>query len=164
MNSAVKTSGDLDKLASLGSASLYPEKVKILIGSGTCGLAMGARAVEEAALATVKKLKADATVSRIGCIGFCSQEPLLDIVLPGGPRVSFGSMTAPRRVPSSRPISQKAISAARSRWAGFLRGARVHRRRAQLRFKPGGRGNPGMVEARFLPAPEKSDHAELRFH
>ncbi len=94
MSTAVKTMVDLDRLAALGSASLYPKKLKILIGSGTCGLAMGARKVEEAALATVKKCKADATVSRTGCIGFCSQEPLLDIVMPGGPRVSFGGMTA----------------------------------------------------------------------
>jgi NADH:ubiquinone oxidoreductase subunit F (NADH-binding)/(2Fe-2S) ferredoxin len=94
MTTAVKNLGDLEKLASAGSATLYPKGVKILVGSGTCGLAMGARTVEDAALATVKKLNADATVSRTGCIGFCSQEPLLDIVLPGGPRVSFGRMTA----------------------------------------------------------------------
>ena len=54
---------------------------------------MGAAKVEEAAIATVKKFKADAAVKRTGCIGFCSREPLLDLVLPNGPRISFGSMT-----------------------------------------------------------------------
>jgi NADH:ubiquinone oxidoreductase subunit F (NADH-binding)/(2Fe-2S) ferredoxin len=93
MSNTVKSSADLDRLAQAGSATLYPKGLKILVGSATCGLAMGAAKVEEAAIATVKKFKADAAVKRTGCIGFCSQEPLLDLVLPGGPRVSFGSMT-----------------------------------------------------------------------
>ena len=54
---------------------------------------MGAKKVEEAAIATVKKFKADAAVKRTGCIGFCGREPLLDLVIPNGPRVSFGNMT-----------------------------------------------------------------------
>ena len=28
-----------------------------------------------------------------GCIGFCSREPLLDLVLPNGPRISYAEMT-----------------------------------------------------------------------
>jgi NADH:ubiquinone oxidoreductase subunit F (NADH-binding)/(2Fe-2S) ferredoxin len=93
MNTLVKTAHDLDRLALAGSATLYPKGLKILIGSATCGLAMGAKKIEEAALATVKKFKSDATVSRTGCIGFCGREALLDLVLPGGPRISFGNMT-----------------------------------------------------------------------
>ena len=33
-------------------------------------------------------------VCRTGCIGFCAEEPLLDLMLPNGPRVSYGRMTA----------------------------------------------------------------------
>jgi NADH:ubiquinone oxidoreductase subunit F (NADH-binding)/(2Fe-2S) ferredoxin len=68
--------------------------LKILVGSASCGVAMGARAVESAALRAVEELKLDAVVCRTGCIGFCSREPLLDLVLPNGPRVSYGNMTA----------------------------------------------------------------------
>lgn len=93
MSTTVKSAADLDRLAQTGSGTLYPKGLKILVGSATCGLAMGAAKVEEAAIATVKKFKADAAVKRTGCIGFCSQEPLLDLVLPNGPRISFGSMT-----------------------------------------------------------------------
>jgi (2Fe-2S) ferredoxin len=35
----------------------------------------------------------DAVVCRTGCIGFCAQEPLLDLSLPNGPRVSYANMT-----------------------------------------------------------------------
>ena len=54
---------------------------------------MGARAVEAAARRAVEELGLDAVVCRTGCIGFCAQEPLLDLVLPNGPRVSYGHMT-----------------------------------------------------------------------
>jgi NADH:ubiquinone oxidoreductase subunit F (NADH-binding)/(2Fe-2S) ferredoxin len=49
--------------------------------------------VEAAAIDAVRELGLDAEVTRTGCIGFCSQEPLLDIVVPNGPRISYGNMT-----------------------------------------------------------------------
>jgi len=55
---------------------------------------VGARAVEAAARRAVEELGIDAVVCRTGCVGFCAQEPLLDLVLPDGPRVSYGRMTA----------------------------------------------------------------------
>ena len=93
MSNKLKNADDLDRLAKAGAATLYPDRLKILIGSATCGLAMGAGKIEEAAFAIVKKFKADAMVKRTGCIGFCGREPLLDMVLPHGPRISFGDMT-----------------------------------------------------------------------
>jgi NADH:ubiquinone oxidoreductase subunit F (NADH-binding)/(2Fe-2S) ferredoxin len=81
-------------MAKIGAATLYPHRLQIMIGASTCGLAMGAAGVEEAVLATVRKFKSDAVVKRTGCIGFCGSEPLMDIKLPDGPRISFGNMTA----------------------------------------------------------------------
>jgi NADH:ubiquinone oxidoreductase subunit F (NADH-binding)/(2Fe-2S) ferredoxin len=80
-------------MAAIGTAALYPGRVKIIIGSGTCGLAMGARDIEETAIKTVRRLNADALVTKTGCIGFCAREPLMDIVLPNGPRISYADMT-----------------------------------------------------------------------
>ena len=94
MSGKIRSAADLEQLATAGQATLYPKRLKILIGSASCGVAMGARAVEAAAIQAVKDLKLDAVVCRTGCIGFCSQEPLLDLQLPGGPRVSYGQMTA----------------------------------------------------------------------
>jgi len=68
---------------------------------------MGAKKIEEAALATVKKFKSDAAVKRTGCIGFCGREPLLDIVLPGGPRISYGNMTPKKPATCFPRIFQK---------------------------------------------------------
>ena len=93
MSQPIRTAEDLMGVAAAGLATLYPKKLKIIVGSASCGLAVGAGAVEAAAIATVKELGLDAEVTRTGCIGFCSQEPLLDLVVPNGPRISYGNMT-----------------------------------------------------------------------
>jgi NADH:ubiquinone oxidoreductase subunit F (NADH-binding)/(2Fe-2S) ferredoxin len=94
MSECIRNSDDLAKAASAGAATLYPDQLKIVVGAGTCGLSVGAGEIEKAATEAVKELGLEATVIRTGCIGFCGREPLLDLVLPGGPRVSYGNMTA----------------------------------------------------------------------
>ena len=93
MNQPIRTGEDLKGVEAAGLTTLYPNRLKIVIGSASCGLAVGAGAVESAAIAAVEELGLDAVVTRTGCIGFCSQEPLLDLVVPNGPRVSYGTMT-----------------------------------------------------------------------
>ncbi len=93
MNEPIHTIQDYRNTQAVGRRTLYPDRLKILIGSASCGVAVGARDVETAAINTVKKFRLDAVVSRTGCIGFCAQEPLLDLVLPNGPRISYGRMT-----------------------------------------------------------------------
>jgi NADP-reducing hydrogenase subunit HndB len=62
---------------------------------GTCGIAAGAREVMQAVLAELDKrgLK-DGSVETTGCIGMCQQEPLLDIIRPGEPRITYGNLSA----------------------------------------------------------------------
>ncbi|MFI5335898.1 MAG: NADH-quinone oxidoreductase subunit F, partial [Opitutales bacterium] len=93
MNQSIRTADELKNAEAAGLASLYPKKLKILVGSASCGLAVGARGIEAAALNAVRELGLDAVVTRTGCIGFCSQEPLLDLVVPNGSRISYGNMT-----------------------------------------------------------------------
>jgi NADH:ubiquinone oxidoreductase subunit F (NADH-binding)/(2Fe-2S) ferredoxin len=93
MSRPIRCAADLEQAEIAGLATLYPQRLKILVGSASCGVAVGARAVEEAARRAVNDLGLDAVVCRTGCIGFCSREPLLDLVFPGGPRVSYGNMS-----------------------------------------------------------------------
>jgi NADH:ubiquinone oxidoreductase subunit F (NADH-binding)/(2Fe-2S) ferredoxin len=93
MSQAIRNAEDLQRVAASGLATLYPERLKILVGSASCGVAMGAREVEAAAVQAVEQLGLDAVVCRTGCIGFCSREPLLDLMLPHGPRLSYADMT-----------------------------------------------------------------------
>jgi NADH:ubiquinone oxidoreductase subunit F (NADH-binding) len=93
MNKAIRNADDLNRAALSAMESLYPQRLKILVGSASCGIAMGAREAEAAAAEAVKELALDAVVCRTGCIGFCAREPLVDLMLPNGPRISYGQMT-----------------------------------------------------------------------
>ncbi len=70
----------------------------IIIGKGTCGLAAGAQKVEDAIRAELSKLNIKAKIETTGCVGCCAQEPIVDIKLPGGDRISY-SQVSPKIVP-----------------------------------------------------------------
>ncbi len=69
-------------------------KPVIYIGAGTCGFGAGAARTIEQAEKHLADNGIDADVIRVGCIGFCSAEPLMDIQLPGKNRLSFQHVTA----------------------------------------------------------------------
>ena len=74
-------------------------KFRVIIGLGTCGIAAGGRKIMEDAMEEISKrgLK-DVSVETTGCIGMCQNEPLMDIVRPGEPRVTYGNLK-PEDVP-----------------------------------------------------------------
>ena len=73
--------------------------VKIVVGMATCGIAAGARAVLNAITAELAKEKIDhVTVAQTGCIGRCTLEPIVDVIVPGQDPVTYVHVT-PDRVP-----------------------------------------------------------------
>jgi NADH-quinone oxidoreductase subunit F len=66
----------------------------IYIGAGTCGLGAGAAKTIVAIKDFLAQHKISASLVEVGCNGMCSDEPIVDIQLPGRARVSFGSITA----------------------------------------------------------------------
>ena len=67
---------------------------QIIVGMGTCGIAAGAREVMSAILDEIAKRKLeDITVRQTGCIGMCEKEVLVDVVMPGQPRITYGRVT-----------------------------------------------------------------------
>ena len=87
----------MPKVASLSELNTLREKlleekrskiekgVSFIVGYGTCGIAAGADKV----LKAVKSLASNSDITTVGCIGMCWAEPLLDVVYPGGMRVSY---------------------------------------------------------------------------
>ncbi|RKX26169.1 MAG: NADH-quinone oxidoreductase subunit F [Candidatus Zixiibacteriota bacterium] len=65
----------------------------IYVGSATCGLAAGAAGVLKAVEQTLKRNRLKAKVVPVGCIGPCYLEPLMDITMPGEPRISYANVT-----------------------------------------------------------------------
>ncbi|HYG57999.1 MAG TPA: NADH-quinone oxidoreductase subunit NuoF [Symbiobacteriaceae bacterium] len=59
-------------------------RIRLLVGAGTCGIAAGAGAVWAAAEAALaERGLTDIPVAGVGCIGFCQEEPLLDVEVDG---------------------------------------------------------------------------------
>lgn len=60
-----------------------------MVGMATCGLAAGAQPVYELLKGKAQKIGWDGIIERTGCIGFCHKEPLLHIIIPGKPRLTY---------------------------------------------------------------------------
>ena len=99
---AIKSLEDLRKIKAAAKQQTETRKLnekQIIIGMGTCGIAAGARTVMTAVLEELAKRNInDVAVLQTGCIGMCQKEPLLDVVLPGKDRVTYGNVK-PRDVP-----------------------------------------------------------------
>ena len=64
-------------------------ETNIIVGMGTCGIAAGAQETRDAIVEALKAHDIDARVTSVGCIGICSEEPLVDIVQAGQPRITY---------------------------------------------------------------------------
>ncbi len=71
----------------------------VLVGMGTCGLANGAQQIHDAILAEAQARDLYVSVIPVGCVGYCAREVIVDIKLPGRPRISYAQVTL-RDVPA----------------------------------------------------------------
>ena len=84
---------DLDKIAQEHSKRLYwPDAVKVNIGMASCGIAAGAQASYEKAK-EVFPAGTGVQICQTGCIGFCEEEPLVEVLGYGKPRVMYKNIT-----------------------------------------------------------------------
>ena len=65
----------------------------IYIGAASCGLAAGAAEVKTAIQAALRSGKHKADIVEVGCIGPCYLEPLVDVQMPGKPRICYSNVT-----------------------------------------------------------------------
>ncbi|MBT4484109.1 MAG: NADH-quinone oxidoreductase subunit NuoF [Candidatus Latescibacteria bacterium] len=85
----IKNLVDLNRIKEKGLKSIFPDKMKISVGMATCGLATGSQEVYDELQAGIERNKLEAVLSRTGCLGFCQKEPLVDISIPGMPRLIY---------------------------------------------------------------------------
>jgi len=64
----------------------------IYVGAASCGRAAGALDLLAGINAFLEEHNIKAKVMQVGCIGPCYLEPLIDIKMPGQPRVSYGNV------------------------------------------------------------------------
>ncbi len=70
-----------------GMAKLVPLRPRVAVGMGTCGTGNGAEAVYQAFSSAIDSRGLDVELARTGCFGYCAQEPLVNVRLPGRPLV-----------------------------------------------------------------------------
>jgi NADH-quinone oxidoreductase subunit F len=66
----------------------------IYLGTASCGIAAGALDILDVIRQTVAELGQTVRIVQVGCIGPCYLEPIMDVAMPGGPRVSYTNVTA----------------------------------------------------------------------
>ena len=75
------------------------DRIRVVVGMATCGIAAGARPVLNAFLEEVAKRELkNVTVSQTGCIGVCRLEPIAEVYVPGEEKVTYVKLK-PEMVP-----------------------------------------------------------------
>ena len=76
----------------LGNVTLRKEgsdEVRVVVGMATCGIAAGSKATMICFMEQVDLNGLDAVVTQTGCMGFCEDEPTVEITKPGEQPVLF---------------------------------------------------------------------------
>ena len=68
-------------------AKLLPLRPRIAVGMGTCGTGNGSEGVYHAFADAIDQRGIDIQLARVGCFGFCAEEPLVNVWIPGRPLV-----------------------------------------------------------------------------
>lgn len=89
----IQTLHDLEVVRREAAASLFPRKALISVGLGTCGIGNEADKVFATFGSLIKLKRLPVILKRTGCFGFCAEEPLVMLYLPGKPVLLFSKVT-----------------------------------------------------------------------
>lgn len=90
----IQSIDDLELISREYSQKIYaPDDLKVNIGMASCGIAAGAQAAYEAAVAEYSG-KNGVDICKTGCIGFCEVEPLVEVLSGGKPRIIYKKVMA----------------------------------------------------------------------
>jgi NADP-reducing hydrogenase subunit HndB len=84
------TPQDLDKINS-GAKAVSADWIKV--GMSTCGIAAGADEVFQTLKDETKKRNVTIDIKKVGCVGMCYAEPLVEVKIGGLPPVTYGKVT-----------------------------------------------------------------------
>jgi NADP-reducing hydrogenase subunit HndB len=91
----------VEELKKLKEEALKKRQIKtqsasaqIIVGMGTCGIAAGARETMKSILQEIEsKELTGILVTQTGCIGVCEREPIMQVAVGDGEKVSYGKVT-----------------------------------------------------------------------
>jgi NADP-reducing hydrogenase subunit HndB len=94
----MKTLADLKKIREKAQQQMKLResntRIKVVVGMGTSGIAMGAREVMKVILEEIANRQlVDVLVTQTGEKGLSSMEPVVDVIEDGKPSITYGNMT-----------------------------------------------------------------------
>ncbi len=85
---------DLNALQKKSMKKILPDHPVISVGMGTCGIGNGADVLYMALAKAIKSKKNNIKLNATGCFGFCANEPLVNVYMPGWPLLILAKVTA----------------------------------------------------------------------
>ena len=85
MTTRIQDIAAFNEVREAGLAKLLPSKPRIGVGMGTCGSGNGAEAVFHAFSSEIDARGLAVQLAPVGCFGFCAEEPLVNLWVPGRP-------------------------------------------------------------------------------
>ena len=86
--------GAFNTVRETGLAKLVSAVPRLAVGMGTCGRGNGAEGIYHAFAQAIERDGDDFILAPVGCFGACSQEPLVNVRLPGSPLVILRGVQA----------------------------------------------------------------------
>jgi len=99
----MKTINELEEIRRKTLLEVYPkqneDKIRILVGMGTCGIAAGANSIYKSLQEEIEKNKlTNINLVKTGCIGVCFLEPIVEVIIPGKEKVTYIKMTPEKAI------------------------------------------------------------------
>lgn len=88
------------------------DKIRIVVGMATCGIAAGAKPVMSAFIEELAKRNIhNVTVSMTGCVGICRLEPVAEIYEANGDKTTYVKLDGEkaRRIVAEHIVNQKPV-------------------------------------------------------
>jgi NADH-quinone oxidoreductase subunit F len=89
----IASAADLETARQAGLLKIQPGTPRIAVGLATCGIAVGGNKVYERLREIIERDGRDIVLTKTGCIGYCKEEPLVNITIPGKPLVILNKVT-----------------------------------------------------------------------
>jgi len=113
----LKSLEDLKRIREQAQAQIrlrtQESNTKIIVGMGTCGIAAGARETLMAILDELAKRNIqDVVVTQTGCVGLCEYEPLVNVIKPGQPKITYMKVTPEkaRQIIASHIVNDQVVN------------------------------------------------------
>jgi NADH-quinone oxidoreductase subunit F len=83
----------LQEVQARGQKKILTDRPYIAIGMGTCGIGNGAEVIFDQFDHIIKDGGFNVSLKKVGCFGFCAEEPLVNIYIPGKPLVILNKVS-----------------------------------------------------------------------